>query len=317
MSSNPFLSKEVKFKRVLKGFAIIFPVFIMILTITAIYYDLIDEALREHYVGVEEDRVLGAEDEEPHLIGFYGDVNEDDTLVWDWDPNWNRENYYILDRYLDNPEFYIPEDKYTLKESWTLKDGYILEMNCQEVVKETAAGMNPHSCTLTYNGQILSDEVRYEVFCSDYNNYDNCSGTVRFVVFSDLSGSKGSKEFIAVSDYATGSKDWLSIYKIQNGKANMIPFPSGEEDIKPGSWYISLSAFEMYGLYSTWENSKDFNDPIEVVTYFHEPSMGSKVEGTENNVEGIFRIWGVENGRLELKENVIDLYREDDLPHWF
>ena len=112
----------------------------MILTIFAIYYDLIDEALREHYVGVEEDKVLGAEDEEPHLIGSYGDVSEDDTLVWEWDSNWYREGYYKLDRYIANPEFYIPEDKYTLQETWTLKDGYILEMNCREVVKETAAG---------------------------------------------------------------------------------------------------------------------------------------------------------------------------------
>ena len=74
---------------------------------------------------------------------------------------------------------------------------------------------------------------------------------------------------------------------------------------------ISSYSYDMYGLYSTWENMKNFNDPLEFVTYFHEPSMGS-----DNNVEGIFEIWDVKDDKLELKETVIDLYREGDQPHW-
>lgn len=66
MSSNPFLSKEVKLKRVWKGFAIAFPVVIMIFVIGNLYINLIDDTLREHYI---ENKVLGVEDTESRVIG--------------------------------------------------------------------------------------------------------------------------------------------------------------------------------------------------------------------------------------------------------
>ena len=66
MSSNPFLSKEVKLKRVWKGFAIAFPVVIMIFIIGNHYINLIDDTLREHYT---EDKVLGLKDTESRVIG--------------------------------------------------------------------------------------------------------------------------------------------------------------------------------------------------------------------------------------------------------
>jgi len=55
---------------------------------------------------------------------------------------------------------------------------------------------------------------------------------------------------------------------------------------------------------------------LEFVTYFHEPSMGATSGEYMNNVEGIFRIWSVEDDKLRLKETVVDLYREEDIAHW-
>lgn len=66
MSSNPFFSKEVKFKRVLKGLAIALPVLIMTSVVGSYYFNLIDETLREHYT---ENKVLGVEDTESRIIG--------------------------------------------------------------------------------------------------------------------------------------------------------------------------------------------------------------------------------------------------------
>ena len=66
MSSNPFFSKEVKFKRVLKGLAIILPVLIMTSVVGSYYFNLLDETLREHYT---ENKVLGVEDTESRIIG--------------------------------------------------------------------------------------------------------------------------------------------------------------------------------------------------------------------------------------------------------
>lgn len=45
------------------------------------------------------------------------------------------------------------------------------------------------------------------------------------------------------------------------------------------------------------------------------PKEGSKVKGTENNVENIYRIWDVVGDRLELKETVVDVYRDEDTRH--
>ncbi len=66
MSRTPFLSKEVSLRRVLKGFAIISPVLIMIFVIGSYYFNLIDQTLEEHYT---ENKVLGVEDTESRIIG--------------------------------------------------------------------------------------------------------------------------------------------------------------------------------------------------------------------------------------------------------
>ncbi|MDD4381778.1 MAG: hypothetical protein PHE21_00305 [Candidatus Dojkabacteria bacterium] len=66
MNSNPFLSKEISFKRILKGFAITLPCMIMIFVIGNYSYNFIDSTLRSHYVG---EKVLGVEDTESRVIG--------------------------------------------------------------------------------------------------------------------------------------------------------------------------------------------------------------------------------------------------------
>jgi len=309
MSSNPFLSKEVKFKRVKKGFAIAFPLTIMIFVIGNHYINLIDDTLRNHYVGEKQEKVLGVEDLEPKLVGSYGDVGEDDTFVWDWDPYWEREGYYKLDRFIEDPEYFISDKKYKLEDEWELRNGYKLTIACIKLdMTKTVAG-DYYPCTLSYNGQILTEYLRYEAYCRDFENTKNCSGRTNFRVFSETYGDQDSSEYLTVSEWATGSKDWISVFRLRDGKAELLPFTyNGNEEEK---WYISSYSYDMYGLYSTWENMKNFNDPLEFVTYFHEPSMGS-----DNNVEGIFEIWDVKDDKLELKETVIDLYREGDQPHW-
>ncbi len=62
MSNNPFPSKEVNLKRVLKGLAITIPCTIMISYLSFYYIDLIDTSLREHYLGEQQDEVLGVEE---------------------------------------------------------------------------------------------------------------------------------------------------------------------------------------------------------------------------------------------------------------
>jgi hypothetical protein len=314
MNSNPFFSKEIKPTRILKGFTIAFPCFIMILYLSFYFFDLIDSSLREYYVDGKEDQVLGVEKEKPHLIGSYGDVSEDDTFVWEWDPHWDREGYYKLRGFIENPAYFISEKEFTLKDNWELKDGYELTLSCKELdMTQTVAG-DTYPCTLSYNGQIITENLRYEAYCRDFSNTESCRGRTSFKVFSDTYSDNGSDEYVVVSEYASGSKDWIYVYRLNKGKIESLPFLyNGKEEER---WYISSNSYDMYGIYSTWENMKNFNDPLEFVTYFHEPSMGSQSEDYKNNVEGIYRIWSVEDNKLDLKENVIDLYTEEDIRHW-
>jgi hypothetical protein len=313
MSNNPFLSKSVSFKRILKGLVISIPCTIMILYIGIYYADQIDTSLREHYIVNSKDEVLGVVSD-PQLIGSYGDVGVDDTFVWEWDRNWERDGYYKLERFVEDPEYFINDKEFKLEDTWELRNGYELTLSCIELdMTKTVAG-DYYPCTLSYDGQILTENLRYEAYCKDFENTESCHGLANFRVFSDTYSDTDSNEYVVVSEWASGSKDWISVYRLNNGTATLLPFLyEGEEDDR---WYISSYSYDMYGLYSTWENMKNFNDPVQLVTSFHEPSMGSKNPQTLNNVEDIYRIWDVVGDRLELKETVVDLYREGDTAHW-
>jgi hypothetical protein len=77
MSSNPFLSKEVNFKRVRKGFAIAFPVVIMILVIGTYYVNLIDYTLREKY---KTEKIVYVEKGKVELEGKDGVLGEENII---------------------------------------------------------------------------------------------------------------------------------------------------------------------------------------------------------------------------------------------
>lgn len=314
MSSNPFISTEVNLKRVGKGVAIFLPCLIMMLVVGSYYSDLIDSTLRNYYIGDSQEKVLGVEESEPKLVGSYGDVSEEDTFVWEWDPYWEREGYYQLEKFVEDPEYFISKKNFTLKDTWTLRNGYELSVSCAELDMDKAIAGDTYPCALSYNNQVLSEGLRYEAYCNDFEKHDNCHGRTNFRVFSETYADSSSNEYVVVSEWATGSKDWITVYRLNNGVATLLPFVYNEEEDE--KWYISSYSYDMYGLYSTWENMKNFIDPIEFVTYFHEPSMGSGDPQTFNNVEGIYRIWEINGYKLELKETVVDLYREGDTAHW-
>lgn len=312
MSSNPFLSKEVKLKRVWKGFAMAFPIVIMIFVIGNHYVNLIDDTLRNHYVGENQDKVLGVEESNPKLIGSYGDVSEEDTFVWDW--NWDREGYFPLDRFITDLEYYHKSNQIHLQDEWVLKNGYKLKMDCGKLDLTKIAPFDPYSCKLYYNGKLITEDLTYVSYCSDSENFKNCISTVKLVLFSKTTSDSDANEYLAVGNWASGSKDWLSFYKLNNGEFTLLPFKT--EESEEDKWYISSGSFDLYGKYGDWEDESNFKVPLEFVTYFHEPSMGATGGENMNNVEGIFRIWEVTENSLVLKESVVDLYKEGEPAHW-
>lgn len=308
MSSNPFFSKEVKFKRVLKGLAISIPCLIMMFSIGAY---LIKEGLNGTHTGDSNQKVLGVESE-PKLIGAYGDINDKDTFVWDW--SWDRDDYYKLSKFVDSPQYYINDRYFELKQTWDLKNGYKLSLSCTKLDMTSAIPGDVYPCTLSYNNKVLTKNLRYEAYCSDTQNMKDCHANTSFTVYSSVYGDTDGNEYVVLSEWASGSKDWIYVYRLNNGNIELLPFYSnGKEESR---YYISSSSYEMYGLYTDWDNMMSFNDKIQLITYFHEPSMGSQSGDDANNVEGIYDVWEINNNKLELKQRIVDLYQEGDTAHW-
>jgi hypothetical protein len=307
MNKKAFISAEIKPRRVLKALGISLVCLISLFTVFSFGSESF-QSLYQKYSATSQEaskEVLGTEDK-PEFTGSYGDYKHDEAV---WDFSMDREGYYKLAKFIENPEYYLPANKGVINETWILKGQKKLDLVCPDLTDEMVIPGNSYNCSILYNGKLLNDTVRMIGLCNDWEKQIDCSVEVAFTAFSDRYGSTDSDEYLITSQWASGSKDDISVYRLHNGEADHLKFTDGE--VIDESWYISSYAFEMYGKYTTWENKKDFNDEIELVTMFHEPSMGSG-----NNLENIFKIWKVNENKLERYKTIFDLYREGEEAHW-
>lgn len=307
MNKKAIISTEIKPSRVLKAVGISLVCLISLFTVFSFGIESIQSLYQKYSATPPEvsKEVLGTEDK-AEFTGSYGDYKYDEAV---WDFSMDREGYYKLAKFIENPEYYLPANKGVVNETWLLKGQKKVELVCPDLTDEVVIPGNSYNCSILYNGKLLNDTVRMIGLCNDWDNQTDCAVEVAFTVFSDRYGSTDSDEYIVTSEWATGSKDNISVYRLNDGKANLMKFTDGE--ISEDSWMISSYVFEMYGKYTTWENQKDFNDEIELVTMFHEPSMGSG-----NNLENIFKIWRLSDNKLERSKTIFDLYREGEDAHW-
>lgn len=99
MSSNPFLSKEVKLKRVWKGFVIAFPVVIMIFVLGNYYVNLINDTVRNDYIQEKEDVTIEVEKEERKQEVVLGVEEDEATTVIGIDEMKRRLSAIIPEKY--------------------------------------------------------------------------------------------------------------------------------------------------------------------------------------------------------------------------
>ncbi len=311
MKTTKFFSKEIKLGRVFKGLGVSLACFIMLGFIS---FFGIDSTLNlfDRYSATtltQKSEVLGVNDE-AKLVGTYGDVYPNDPkteFVWDWERS--REDYYLLEKFIENPEYFLPRWKGIVSQTWLLKNQKELKLVCPDLTKELVIAGNYYNCTLSYNGKVLKKDVRMTGSCKDFDKQNDCSAEVAFTVYSNRWGDHNSDEYIVANTWASGSKDWATVFKLNNGKSTKLMFTNGYKSTD--KLYISSYSFDLYGKSSTWENEQNFNDEIVFMTMFHEPSMGS-----DNNVENIFEYWMIKGNNLEFQKKVVDLYREGEEPHW-
>ncbi len=292
MKNNPFLSKEVDLKRISKGLKIGLPVVIMIFVIGNHYINLIDDTLRNHYVGenqsqdnpveeVQDNKVLG-EFSLPSDSPFYADEYIDTRID-------ERDGYGKLIRHIDEPSYYFKDGEVvTLKDSWLLKNGYELNLVCGEVdLKKRTDPADYLTCKIYYNGNLVVDNVYYNAYCSDIENFQDCFGTVTFAVFSSRY-PEGGPEFLATSFLPNGFDSSISIFNLEDGKANRLSF-----ETKEGEVYEDVGGrvfqFELYGELDKDGYLQNDINTVELVNYQWNPALYGE------GIGGFYNIWRIKD----------------------
>lgn len=292
MSSNPFLSKEVKLKRVWKGFAIAFPVVIMISYLSIYYIDLIDTSLREHYLGKQQIEVLGIKERTNFEIEYASELEDMtkgygiDEYIYNWDGI--VEGYYLQTNYIREPIFYFSGDTAEVSEKWRLREGYELELYCPpKLIREVIPG-DYYLCTVKYNGVLVSDSVRH--YISYPEERKTVSSQVSMVVYStSLYENIEGQEFLIVGHYAGGSYDDITVFKLVDGKPVKVPFLYGNK--LEDTWMVS-SPMSFKLLYSEDSNWK-------FITHHRNPATGPV---------NVYRIWSLNEDRFTLDRTIGDIY---------
>jgi len=293
MKNNPFLSKEVNLKRISKGLKIGLPVVIMIFVLGNHYINLIDDTLRNRYVRenqnqdnpveeVKDNKVLG-EFSLPSDSPFYADEYIDTRID-------ERDGYSKLIRHIDEPFYYFKDGEVvTLKDSWLLKNGYELNLVCEEVdLKKRTDPADYLTCKIYYNGNLVVDNVYYNAYCYDIENFQDCFGTVTFAVFSK---PHSSPEFLATSFLPNGFDSSISIFNLENGKAKRLSF-----ETKEGEVYEDIGArgfmFELYAKYDKDGYLENDINSIELVNYEWNPALYGE------GIGGFYHIWRIKDNHF-------------------
>ncbi len=291
MSSNPFLSKEVNLKRVLKGLTITIPCTIMILYLSIYYLDLIDTSLRQHYLGEQQIEVLGIEEKTNFEIEYASELEDMtkgygiDEYIYNWDGI--VEGYYLQTSYIREPINYFSGDTAQVSEKWRLKDSYELELYCPPKLIEEVIPGDYYLCTVKYNGVLVSDNVRYYI---EYPEEEKTVySQVSMVVYSTSPYVKIKEhEFLVLGSYAGGSYDEISVFKLVDGVPIRVQF--FYEDKLEDTWKVSnpMSFRLLYSEDSRWK----------FITHHKNPATGPL---------NVYRIWSLDQDKFILDRTIGDI----------
>lgn len=278
-NNNPFFSKVISLKRILKGLTIGFPVTVMIFVISIYYFNLIDNSLRQHYL--REVKVLGSQDDLARSdFSEFDEITgtlDIDEYVYNW--NWELEGFRKASPYISMPIQYFSEDTSKFEREWILKDGYRLSMSCEEKRLDEIIPGYYYGCAIDYNGQLLDDYTRYNLYCPEDGT--SCKGQVNLKLYSS---EFGEWQYLILGNYAGGSYDEIKVFSLDGGEIVQIPFLTREEEKE--TWMITSGlVLEFY------QNETEHR----LVTQFHNAAI---------NPVRVYRIWEINNGKLVLSNTI-------------
>jgi hypothetical protein len=306
-----FITNRVSKKRKIIGkiilFGIICPIFLLLL------YTLFGQGLQKELQNefcpkcntvTQTEIESEAETLEPTLIGTY--EFEADEYIYDWDIY--EQGYFQLERYIDTPREYIFGDTVQVNRSWDLKNGYKLDVECEEIDISTVDIDNPYKCSIYYNDKLIRDDIKHEAYCF-YEGGNNCVYNLGIVVYSNPYVESDTEHLITmkyISNYFTD----ISVYVLEDGeyKPLFFKYKEGEEYLSELRYMVSSATFDLYGVGKYGLIDQIVDGDKELVTYFSDPTMG-----IDNNLKGIDTIWRVEDDGLYLRKTVMEVYREEEM----
>jgi hypothetical protein len=239
---------------------------------------------------------------DPTLIGTYEYIPDEYT----WDFNIYDYGYYTLDAFLNVPNYYIPKEKYSLEKVWQLKNNYDLELECDSIDFSKISTSESYKCSISYNGEFISDNVRHDGFCF-WESSKSCTDKIGVILYSNQY-SAGSVEYLFLISKDGEIHNKLSAYKLEEGDVTLLPFKyeyKGEY-FSDTSYIVSGTDFDFLGMerYGMFDRMMDGDEAL--LTFFYEPTMG-----VYNNIEGIYSLWDLEEDGFYLKTTSIEL-----IPDW-
>lgn len=191
------------------------------------------------------------------------------------------KGYTLVKEYVKLPTYTLTNEE--VNQTWNLKDGHTVEVNCPKLNLDNLVFGDPRSCNVKYDDDEIGS-VRYEVWERD----NKIEGQVGLVIYS----SDEKYEYLIVSGWESGSKDRIIFYNLTGGEITKIPFYRGNknEESLVIEHPMSFKLFEKDG-------------SMKLATSLHDPSMG--------NITA-YRIWNMEEDGFKLEKTVRDVLLEKD-----
>lgn len=171
------------------------------------------------------------QDDSTRLTSTYG--------VEEYIQNWNGviDGYEREYEYISSPKYYLSEDKNKVRDSWTLKGGYKLVLDCPKIELIDVASEVPYGCKVEYNNQLISSSVRFNIL--PWGVGKSTPSYVALVVYSPHNSILEELEILALGGYRGGYVDDITIYRLEDGKAVLIPFSFQNKFLQ--SWIVESS----------------------------------------------------------------------------
>ena len=253
-----FFSKKVKFKRVLKSLGI---ALLIVIPITGLLYYYIQFVFIHSN---NDSNVLGTE-------------NTYDT--------WLPEGYIRIEKSVSNPSYTIKE-KSRVQETFKLKNSMTLVLQCPEVTEEDLVSYPSRPfCSISLNGNLIYDEIRSYIDCTDREDHRNCSQTISMVLYTN---SSLNADYLFLSTLGSETIFHTYVYEIENNSVSKLSFPKEGSNFDNGGIYLVGDTFYMA---FTDSSKQDFR----IITYNYDNT---------GDQESYYSVWKVEGSNLILESTV-------------